>query len=325
MHEFKWIVLAALIGSGNVGCDPKGSGSSGGGSSTTSSTTDSTSTGGTGGTTASGGTGGTTASGGVGGTGGTTTSGGTGGVWASGGTGGVGGMADVCGDSVVTPPEACDDGNALGGDGCSAACMVEEGFLCSGSPSVCVPAMCDGVALWQGADNTFPTCFAYLVSANHDANNCEFYVDAFGRGSYSVNGFSGSWLEADLRTSAAIQGQVQNAGMLVRYLDEANVQKTGWRLGSEASPGIWHTGFTWTKTGPGMGNFTFQVVDFAFFIDVKGAGGDVTRLWISKSGANYTVAETYAVPGTIQSGGSTTIEFAADAASLFDQKHACVP
>ncbi len=30
-----------------------------------------------------------------------------------------------CGNGVVTPPEQCDDGNVLNGDGCSAACMVE--------------------------------------------------------------------------------------------------------------------------------------------------------------------------------------------------------
>jgi len=30
-----------------------------------------------------------------------------------------------CGDGVITAPEECDDGNALNGDGCSAACMFE--------------------------------------------------------------------------------------------------------------------------------------------------------------------------------------------------------
>lgn len=30
-----------------------------------------------------------------------------------------------CGDALVTPPETCDDGNAISGDGCSARCQIE--------------------------------------------------------------------------------------------------------------------------------------------------------------------------------------------------------
>ncbi len=36
----------------------------------------------------------------------------------------------VCGDGDVQPGEACDDGAAVDGDGCSAACGLEEGFTC---------------------------------------------------------------------------------------------------------------------------------------------------------------------------------------------------
>lgn len=35
-----------------------------------------------------------------------------------------------CGDGAVGPDGQCDDGNAVGGDGCSAACRVEAGFCC---------------------------------------------------------------------------------------------------------------------------------------------------------------------------------------------------
>lgn len=38
----------------------------------------------------------------------------------------------VCGDHVIDAGEACDDG-----DGCSAACTVEEGWHCDGEPSAC--------------------------------------------------------------------------------------------------------------------------------------------------------------------------------------------
>ena len=43
-----------------------------------------------------------------------------------------------CGNGVVNPGETCDDGNLAGGDGCSAVCIVEPGYRCSGTPSVCV-------------------------------------------------------------------------------------------------------------------------------------------------------------------------------------------
>jgi cysteine-rich repeat protein len=233
-------------------------------------------------------------------------------------------MPAVCGDGAIAGAEACDDGNTAGGDGCSPACTIEAGFDCNGEPSVCVEPSCDGVQSWSGPTMSFPACFAYVIDQNHDANNCEFFVDVFGRGSFSVNGASGKWLEADLRMGAP-EGDLQAVGMLTSYLDESNTQQTAWSLGAETGPGVWHTGFTWERTGLGPNNFSFTVVDFAFFIDVKNMAGDTVRLWISNNGANYTVAQTYAVPGQIESMGATTVEYAAVQASLFDQKHACMP
>lgn len=44
-----------------------------------------------------------------------------------------------CGDGAVGGSEQCDDGNRASADGCSLACTVEQGFTCSGQPSVCEP------------------------------------------------------------------------------------------------------------------------------------------------------------------------------------------
>lgn len=52
-----------------------------------------------------------------------------------------------CGDGVLDAYdshgtgafEGCDDGNLAVGDGCSASCVVEAGYVCSGSPSACTP------------------------------------------------------------------------------------------------------------------------------------------------------------------------------------------
>jgi len=45
-------------------------------------------------------------------------------------------LPDVCGDGIVGETEACDDGNTVGGDGCT-ACTVDPGFACIGEPSSC--------------------------------------------------------------------------------------------------------------------------------------------------------------------------------------------
>jgi MYXO-CTERM domain-containing protein len=45
----------------------------------------------------------------------------------------------ICGDGRVEGTEACDDGDTMAGDGCDAACDIETGWDCVGSPSVCTP------------------------------------------------------------------------------------------------------------------------------------------------------------------------------------------
>ncbi len=42
-----------------------------------------------------------------------------------------------CGDGKQKGAEQCDDGNTYQNDGCSAACKVESGWTCTGSPSQC--------------------------------------------------------------------------------------------------------------------------------------------------------------------------------------------
>jgi cysteine-rich repeat protein len=42
-----------------------------------------------------------------------------------------------CGNAVVEGLEECDDGDLTDGDGCSASCTIEPGWVCTGSPSIC--------------------------------------------------------------------------------------------------------------------------------------------------------------------------------------------
>src|SRR5438105_1380810 len=37
----------------------------------------------------------------------------------------------TCGNGMLDPGEACDDHNAIGGDGCSKICQIESGWSCS--------------------------------------------------------------------------------------------------------------------------------------------------------------------------------------------------
>lgn len=56
-----------------------------------------------------------------------------------------------CGDGVLDPGEACDDGNTTPSDGCSASCALEPGYQCPTPGSPCTPATC-GNGLKEGLE-----------------------------------------------------------------------------------------------------------------------------------------------------------------------------
>jgi len=60
-----------------------------------------------------------------------------------------------CGNGVIQSGESCDDGNTHDGDGCSAVCTVEGGYVCSGSPSICQPPVCGNnmIEVGEGCDD----------------------------------------------------------------------------------------------------------------------------------------------------------------------------
>lgn len=157
-----------LVGLDDVslaGGDATSSGGAAGGSTGSSSSQSgggTVSSGDSGGTTSSGGSLGGTATGGGGSTGGGgTAAGGTGGTATGGGgsTGGAG-QTPACGDGVVNGMDVCDDGDLVGGDGCSPECTVEPGWVCSGAgPSDCLATCGDGLVIGpeQCDDGNFAT------------------------------------------------------------------------------------------------------------------------------------------------------------------------
>ena len=86
----------------------------------------------------------------------------------------------VCGDGLVEGTESCDDGNGRPGDGCDAACGVEAGWNCMGSPSVCT-SIC-GDRLRVGAE----VCDTGGASATCDAD-----CTAVACGDRTLNGAAG--------------------------------------------------------------------------------------------------------------------------------------
>lgn len=67
--------------------------------------------------------------------------------------------AIVCGDNVKDTSEKCDDGNTSNGDGCSSACLVESGWVCSGgsftSKDTCTQC---AAGYYQNSPTTPTTC-----------------------------------------------------------------------------------------------------------------------------------------------------------------------
>jgi cysteine-rich repeat protein len=73
-----------------------------------------------------------------------------------------------CGDGAMAAPEACDDGNTSADDGCSPNCAIEDGFECTGAPSICEPTCGDGLrvadeACDDGNGSTDDGCDAYCA------------------------------------------------------------------------------------------------------------------------------------------------------------------
>lgn len=65
---------------------------------------------------------------------------------------GVLGPTPNCGNSTIDPGEDCDDGNTERGDGCSANCRLEEGFVCPQPGAPCVNSVVCGDGIIAGRE-----------------------------------------------------------------------------------------------------------------------------------------------------------------------------
>jgi len=60
--------------------------------------------------------------------------------------------SSTCGDGVKQSAETCDDGNAIGGDGCSAGCALEPGYTCANAGERCERAVACGDHAIEGRE-----------------------------------------------------------------------------------------------------------------------------------------------------------------------------
>jgi len=116
-----------------------------------------------------------------------------------------------CGDSQTTGDEQCDDANPDPGDGCAPGCRLEDGWTCTGAPSVCQTRCGDSVVAGEehcdnGADvpgdSCSPTCRFEVTPGDvvlnevvaRDANTAD-WVELLNTGAATVD-LSG-WVLAD--------------------------------------------------------------------------------------------------------------------------------
>ncbi|MEK6844600.1 MAG: Ig-like domain-containing protein [Nanoarchaeota archaeon] len=74
----------------------------------------------------------------------------------------------TCGNGILEGGETCDDGDAIGGDGCSSTCQIENGWSCSGQPSVCTQVVCTLTgAAWSASTRTEGSAVTLTVTGNN--------------------------------------------------------------------------------------------------------------------------------------------------------------
>lgn len=166
-------------------------------------------------------------------------------------------------------------------------------------------------------------CLPYDVADQLDADNCEFFVDGFGDGFVGHYGIPFRWLLAYLKVLPAA-GEVQNAGLFVRYHDNISGRdEQRFLIGIEEAPGVFRAGFAYQQAGVQMMEARDKsVTAYAFFIDVR-RGDRVVRLWHSRHGANYTLPDAFDLPTYNESIPYGHLLWADAAALVLESRRAC--
>jgi hypothetical protein len=189
-------------------------------------------------------------------------------------------------------------------------------YIVRGTPGN--PARCDGYTL-SVANYTQPVCLGYDLAGQFDADHCELHLDGIGHAYEAHYGIPHEWLEVYLHAGPN-DGTVENIGMRVRYHDAAGTAHEQFQLGSAISPGIYKMMLDLSCAYGGTQNTVDQM---AFFIDVRRPSKKVVRLWQSRHGANYTMADAFTLPTTSSMIPYGHAEWANDASPIYDSRNAC--
>lgn len=163
----------------------------------------------------------------------------------------------------------------------------------------------------------------YKPAAEFDADHCEFYVNAFGLGSWSHGGFSQSWMEAYL-SIRDLGGKTVGAGAYVELRDQDTGRVfDGAFFGNFLEPNYAVVKLTYFANAD-QARRNLSIQRFAFFVDVRDTKGSVIRYWISNHGRDFTIREvTHEFPYHEKSIGSGMVRYVEWPSPILNQKSAC--
>ncbi len=140
---------------------------------------------------------------------------------------------------------------------------------------------------WRGEGRMEPTCPDHRLAGNYDATHCEFRLERFSNVETGHYGIPQHWIEAEIATSPSA-GNVETVGIYVEYLDRTDgASRRAWVFGRPEGGGRWETGFPYLATEYPDSGHLYEVTAFAFFLDQRREDGSVVRLWVSRSGRNF--------------------------------------
>lgn len=179
------------------------------------------------------------------------------------------------------------------------------------------------------------TTLQYRVTANSDAKDCEFYVNAIGKGAFSRGPVFQRWLEAYISVDEAALvaragGAVENVGMYVqnRDVNDTSTGREGLYLGSRIEPAYYRVKMTYDQNhvqgGGGVIAVRREIQSLAFFLDLRRSDGSIERFWLKNGTRDYTIDVIFeGQPLKHTPTGAGEVGFV-EAGPVFNQKMACI-
>lgn len=157
----------------------------------------------------------------------------------------------------------------------------------------------------------------YVPHHNYDANFGEFEVESFARGQIDHESGSQRWIDAWIKTKHLSQFRLLGTGLYLVYKECSEIHTvqdfllaekvTEDRSGFE----VWKVSFVLERLIPSGFKVTKRdLLEFAFFMDLENSSGEITRLWKSKAGKNFTLSDVFFETGEIRNLSCGKLEFA---------------